>query len=233
MTSEGSGITGATSLRDELMDDDGRAPLVLAAGLVAALVSGALWAGLVFVTEMEIGYAAWGVGLLVGLAMSRVTVRRTQQLAYIAAALAVLGLLTGKALIFTGSAGRIAEEFEKGDGVLTGAIAWDMYAARELDEPTLAAVDAVEEAGDTLSDAVWADMTTQASARLERMSAQERHEAAVMASRRVMQSMGVAGGILAQVTLFDALWLFLAVGTAFRMLAPPKREMAEAPAVSA
>jgi hypothetical protein len=47
-------------------DGDDHTTLALAAGIVAALVAGGLWALLVQLTGYEIGYAAWGVGLLVG-----------------------------------------------------------------------------------------------------------------------------------------------------------------------
>src|SRR5688500_7513909 len=47
--------------------DDGRTPLALIAGLVAALMGGGIWAALVFITNLEIGWVAWGVGGLVGI----------------------------------------------------------------------------------------------------------------------------------------------------------------------
>jgi hypothetical protein len=133
---------------DESPGDD-RAPLALAAGLIMALIAGGLWALLVYVTNLEIGYAAWGVGLAVGLAMSRVTRQRTQQLAYAAAVLALLGLVAGKAFIFIGSTGRIAKEFAGEDETLKSGIAWQMLEARELDAATLAEVDSTRAAGDT------------------------------------------------------------------------------------
>lgn len=43
---------------------------------------------------MEIGYAAVGVGFLVGFAMTRATVQRTQQLAYAAAGWAYFAIGT-------------------------------------------------------------------------------------------------------------------------------------------
>ena len=44
---------------------DDRTPLALAAGLVAALVGGLVWAGIVLFTNYEIGWVAWGIGGLV------------------------------------------------------------------------------------------------------------------------------------------------------------------------
>ena len=200
--------------------DDGRTPLALAAGLGAALIAGGIWAGLVFLTNMEIGYVAWGVGLLVGFAMSRMTAQRTQQLAYAAAAFAVVGLLAGKIFIHSGSANSVANEFAENEEVLRGAVAWQMYDAGELDAETTAAVEAVDAAGDTLSDALWADMLRQSDTRLAQMSADEKHEVALFVAQGALAQMGLVEGVKAQLSLFDLLWVFLAVGTAYRMMAP-------------
>jgi hypothetical protein len=212
--------------------EDDRTPLALAMGLIAALAAGGLWAALVFVTDMEIGWAAWGVGGLVGLAMSKVTVNRSRQLALAAAGFAVLGLVAGKAFIFGASSGTIAEAIEADPAMMRGALAWQMYDARELDAATLAAVDDAQAAGDTLSNALWDAMGAQAGARLERMGAEERSALASSSAQAVVQSMGLLGGVMAQLTFFDLLWLFLAVGTAFRMMAAREGQPALEPAAT-
>lgn len=212
------------SMSDHPNADDGNGPLALAAGLAAGLVAGGLWALLVRITNYEIGYAAWGVGLLVGWAMTRVTHRRTAQLAYAAAAFAVIGLVAGKAFIFASSGGAMAGDFAQDDELMASYIAWDMYDNRELDAATLEELDATQAAGDTLSDRVWEGMRSQAAARIAAMSAQERQDAAERAAERTIQSFGLLGGITAQLTLFDLLWVFLAVGTAYRMLAPARQQ---------
>jgi len=203
--------------------DDGRTPLALAAGLAAALLADGLWAMLVFLTGYEIGYVAWGVGLLVGVAMSRVTSRRTQQLAYAAAALAIIGLLAGKIFIFSSSTGRVADELVENQEVLRGAVAWQMYNDGQLEPATMAAVEAVEAAGDTLSDALWADMLRQSNARLAQMSAEEKRSVALFVAGGALHEMDIVDGVRAQLSVFDLLWLLLAVGTAYRMMAPQKK----------
>lgn len=200
--------------------DDGRTPLALAAGLAAALVAGGIWAWLVFLTNMEIGYVAWGVGVLVGVAMSKVTSQRTQQLAIAAAAFAVIGLLAGKIFIYSGGAGVIADDLTENEEVLRAALAWEMYGGGELEPQTMAALEATEAAGDTLSDALWADMLRQSDARLAELTPEEKHDIAMFVAGGALQEMGLIAGIKAQLSLFDLLWLFLAVGTAYRMMAP-------------
>lgn len=203
--------------------DDGHTPLALALGLAAAIAAGGLWAAIAIITNLEIGYAAWGVGVLVGLAMARATQRRSKQLALAAAAFALLGLIAGKAFTFVGSAGAIADELTEDPQVMRGAMAWQMYEERTLDEATLAEIDRTAETGDTLSDAAWESMLRQADARLAAMSEEERREAADATARSVMSAMGVVGGIRAQLSAFDLLWVFLAVGTAYQMMSPGKQ----------
>jgi hypothetical protein len=217
-----------SSVDDVSPVDDGRGSLALALGLAAALAAGGLWAALVMVTSLEIGYAAVGVGFLVGLAMSRATALRTQQLAYAAALFALLGLIAGKAFIFAASSGAVAADFAADEEVMTSAVAWQMYSERTLDEVTLLTVDSVEAAGDTLSDATWNAMLQQAGVTLAGMSEEEKQEIATTVAKGLLQDIGFAGGIRAQLTLFDLLWAFLAVGAAYRMLAPAKEEAAAA-----
>lgn len=212
------------SYRSAPLRNDDRTPLALAAGLIAALVAGCLWGVIVHWTHTEIGYAAWGVGLLVGVAMANFTSNRSLALGCAAAVLAVLGLATGKAITFVTAGSAIAAEVEANDDFLSGAIAWQLYEDRALDEETLQAIDAAGEAGDTISDALWADMQTQANSRLAQMSADEKSEVAALFAGTVIGSTGILQGIIGQLSGFDLLWLFLAVGTAFKMMAAGKEE---------
>jgi hypothetical protein len=212
------------SMSDHPNADDGNGPLALAAGLAAGLVAGGLWALLVRLTNYEIGYAAWGVGLLVGWAMTRVTQRRTPQLACAAAGFAIIGLVAGKAFIFASSGAAIAGDFVQDDELMASYVAWNMYENRELDAATLEELDATQAAGDTLSDRVWEAMRGQASARVAAMSPQERLDTAQRAADETLRGFGLLGGITAQLTFLDLLWLFLAVGTAYRMLAPAREQ---------
>jgi hypothetical protein len=227
MTFENEELSQDLDGRDERVPD-GRGPLVIAAGLGAALVAGVVWAALAMLTQREIGFAAWGVGIAVGFAMSRVALRRSRAMAYTAAGFAVLGLLVGRVVIFAGSAGQVARELESDPTVLGGVVSWQMYDARELDQPTLEAIDAVNAANDTVSDALWAAMRQQGTARLAGMTPAAKHGLAMTVARNLMHTMGIVGGIKAQLSAFDLLWLFLAVGTAFRLVAPAKPSPAPA-----
>ena len=76
--------------------DSSRGGLLLgpAAGLVAALVGGLLWAVTVEVTGYQIGFAAIGVGLLVGQTMA-LTAGAGRRLPLVAAGLALVGCALG------------------------------------------------------------------------------------------------------------------------------------------
>jgi hypothetical protein len=76
-----------------------RSPLPsVGVGLVTAVVGAVLWAVLVNVTHYKIGYAAVGLGLLVGLAMAR-TAPAWRPLPFVAAVVALFGCLLGDALV--------------------------------------------------------------------------------------------------------------------------------------
>lgn len=203
--------------------DDGRGTLALAAGMVAAAVGGGIWAVLVLLTKMEIGWVAWGVGALVGIAMSRVTSKRTRQLAYAAAGYAVFGLIVGKAFSLSATVGIVGRQIEGDSGVMTGAVAWQMYQARELSQPTLEAIDAAVSSGNELGDALTLDMQQQATAKLAQMTAQQRHEAAKRVANASLKDAGLYEIVRSQLSFFDLLWVLLAVTTAYGMMAPAKR----------
>jgi hypothetical protein len=211
------------SARPPVPQDD-NTTLALAAGIVAALVAGGLWALAVRLTGYEIGYAAWAVGLLVGLAMARTTRNRSRELAALAAGFAILGLVVGKLFIFLGSTDAIAQTFNENDELMRGAVAWMLYEERALDAATLDEIDATFAAGDTISDALWAAMVAQAAPRLRAMSAAEREAVARDVAASVLQRMGALNGILAQASPFDVLWILLAVGTAYRLMLPAREE---------
>ncbi|MBC7645006.1 MAG: hypothetical protein H7123_07755 [Thermoleophilia bacterium] len=68
-----------------------------AGAVVAAVVAGVAWGAIVWQTNYEIGFAAIGVGFLVGKAMAIVTGnKRGRQLQVIAVLASVLGILVGK-----------------------------------------------------------------------------------------------------------------------------------------
>jgi hypothetical protein len=205
---------------------DDRTPLALAAGLVAALLGAAGWAAVVLIADLEVGWVAWAIGGLVGLAMGQATRQRSRSLALTAAALALVGLVAGKALVVAGSAGAVADELMDTPEYLQGAMAWQLYEAGELEPGTLEAIRSTEAAGDTISDELWADMVAQAAVRMDGMDEDERRALADEVAGNFVQQLGVVDGVISQLSAFDLLWMFLALGTAFRMMDATEEEPA-------
>ncbi len=76
----------------------GTLAVAAAAGFAAALVGAVLWAVLAAVTNFKIGFAAVGVGFLVGAVMRTVGHGNTPAYGYVGAALALLGCVVGDVL---------------------------------------------------------------------------------------------------------------------------------------
>lgn len=65
------------------------------AGLVAAVVGGAIWAGVTVATEYQIGWMAVGVGFLVGIAMRKAGKGIDQIFGVVGAVMSLVGCLLG------------------------------------------------------------------------------------------------------------------------------------------
>ncbi|MEN8376052.1 MAG: hypothetical protein ABFS34_11440 [Gemmatimonadota bacterium] len=197
---------------------DGNASLALAVGLIAAVAAGVAWALIVLKTGYEIGWIAWGIGLLVGFAMSRLTTARSQGLAVSAAAFAAIGLLVGKLLISSWSAGMLEDAILEDEDWMAQVVIDDMLVERSFSVETLEGYDAAVAAEDTLSDALWERMVSEARTRTATLSDEERAAVASEFARQAIGSLGLVERIQAQMSGWDLLWFFLAVSTAFGMM---------------
>ena len=77
---------------------EGNLPLAVGFGVLAALVGAVLWAMLVSITNLKIGFAAVGIGFLVGWAVRQAGHGHTPVYGYIAACLSLLGCVAGDLL---------------------------------------------------------------------------------------------------------------------------------------
>lgn len=71
-------------------------PLGIIGGLLAALVGGIVWAIIVIKSNYEVGFVAWGIGLLAGFAVVLFARGKSVQLQVVAVLSAGLGVLIGK-----------------------------------------------------------------------------------------------------------------------------------------
>ena len=86
--------------QEEEFSGDVLVPALLG-GLIAAVIGGAVWGGIVIWTGYEIGYVAWGVGLLCGLGVMMMSQGKCgMPLQVIAVVASVLGIAIGKYITF-------------------------------------------------------------------------------------------------------------------------------------
>lgn len=187
-------------------------------GGIAALVGGAIWAGIVVVTNTEVGYVAWGIGAFIGYAMSHATVRRGWQMAFTAALFAVVGLAFGKVLIVEFSLRpAVVEELAADPLGPARAAAWQLRESGGFPDSIQAQLDAMGPA-DTLSDALWEEMVSASAASIAIFSADQRDTLSAMYAEVVSSSIGFTDLFLSQLSGWDLLWVALALSTAWRML---------------
>lgn len=190
------------------------------AGVLAALVGGVVWYLIVRFTGYEVGWVAWGVGFVVGAAMARATPARSKQLAVQAGLVAAAGLIIGKLLIVQWMAGPgLADELQKDSETLRQVVFWNMYENDQFPEDLAAQIVALPE-DQPWPDSVQARVDKVLDARLATMSDEDRAEAATQLAGVLAADIGVFQGLVMSLSLYDVLWFFLAVGTAWKLLLP-------------
>lgn len=192
----------------------------LLAGLGAALVGGIGWTVITAMTGYEVGYAAWALGGLVGFGMAHTTARRDTVAAGSAAMLALVGLLIARVLIgeFVMGASALGEVLTD-DELMAQAAAVDLQFSGGFSDEVQVRYDAIPD-GDTISDALWADMVSEGTQHLETLSPEEREIMAAQFTGFAFAEAGLLGRVTAQMGPFDLLWAFLAVSTAWGMMKP-------------
>lgn len=216
----------ASALPDRQVDDDLLRPSL--AGVVAAVVGGAIWAGIVALTDMEVGWVAWGVGGLVGFAMSKATTMRSAQVAGIAAVMAILGLLCGKVFIqIFVTRPAFEQALRENENAVASVVAWGMREEKAFPPETQAKLDALSPT-DTVPDALWEEMSAAAKAEAEGLTEEERAEMRDHYVTSVLADVGPWQQLRWGFSLYDLLWFGLAVTTAWRMTRGDQQEAAAA-----
>lgn len=196
----------------------------LIVGSVAAIVGGIAWAVIVGLTHYELGYAAWGIGLLVGVAMVKATPTRGQSVAVLAALLAALGLMVGKVLIVeVTTRPSLAKEIQADEEWMAQAALYELQANGSLPAEIKTRLDALA-FDDTIPDALWADMLAVGSAHAAEAGPEKREAIATTYADMLVSSAGFGDLFQSQMTLWDLLWFGLAVTTAWQLLARGRDE---------
>ena len=158
------GTAAKPSKTAELAKSAGTFLLGSVLSLVGALIGGAVWVIVAWYLKLEVGYIAWGVGVLAGLGMVIGHHNPTSRSGMMAALMAVVGIVAAKATIFivvlvsvvTGDTNDI--EFQR--AYVTAHIANDKLNERGVKDPAQ-------------RQAQWQKTFKEAEAEVKRMSDQE------------------------------------------------------------
>jgi hypothetical protein len=207
--------------------DDRVIPAIIT-GAVAAVVGGAVWAAIVAFANLEVGWVAWGIGLLVGIAMAAVTQTRGRGMAMLAAGLAAVGLVAGKSMIVMfATEPALADEIEADGEWLMQAAAFELQASEALPADVQQQYDALAE-DDTLPDALWEDMLKAGESYLASVDTQERDRIAADYASYLLSGIDFGTRFSLQLSLWDLLWFGLAITTAWKIMAGKAEEEATA-----
>lgn len=202
----------------------------LIAGLVAGVVGAAAWGALTFFTHREFGIVAWGIGLLVGFAVFKAMGAKASAASGVLAAVVALCTIAGgkftAVYIEVDKAaqkvrGEVAHIGEGGAKIqLADQVVAEYQAAGKNVEFAngITSVEAAEKP-EHYPKELWNDVES----RWSSLSQRDRDERVkiVKASASAKLEAHIAkvreGAFLKSFDLFDALWAFLALGSAFRL----------------
>ncbi len=191
--------------------------LALGVGAAAALLTGLLWAGIAIGINMEIGWVAIGVGAVTGFAAVMFTEERSVRLGMAAAALAILGLLVGKLVtanyFYNKEFKAIAEDAEALDEYVFWGLVYNGGATGELAEWLKSNNPDDVEIPEKLRNELMMEVKKKISA----MSQEEKRGATDAMVESYLGSVGYASRVISFMSLWDILWFFLAVGTAWKI----------------
>ncbi len=202
-------------------------------GVLCACVGGAIgaaiWAAIGYFLHFEIGWVAWGIGALVGFGMALGAGNSTGiGTGVIAAAIAIVSVAAGKYADAAMTMSNVVAEMEPMQATVEDAqveLADEIVEEFEAAGKTLVWPNGmtVEEATtrEDYPPVVWSEMEK----RWNKLSQAERdarvaqwqaeYDAGMAAAQQYMQSQGTIDVLIANLGVFDALWAFLAIGTAF------------------
>jgi hypothetical protein len=91
--------TISASTKSRAVKTVAKMPLALVGGFIGASIGAFVWAAIVYYTHYEVGFVAWGIGVLAGLGVFAVVKEDTSPTyGLVAAAMALVGLFGGKLL---------------------------------------------------------------------------------------------------------------------------------------
>lgn len=203
-------------------------PMQIAAGIAAGVAGAAVWAGLAYYANVEVGYVAWGIGLLVGFAVA--ATGKNGALPGVAAVLiTIVSIVAGKyaavELAFRevgASTDAIMEEIKaEGDKGVVRSLA-DAIVAERMEKGEQLAWPAGMSIEDAMEPAdyppgIWAAAEKEwgGKSEEEKQSARDAHLALVEANMAAGMAAARTEGFLATFGVIDLVFFGLAVVTAW------------------
>lgn len=201
-------------------------------GIVGGAIGAAVWAGIAYAAHVEIGWIAWGIGFMVGLGVAMLSGRNASPATGLMAAVIAAGsVLGGKYLAVSMTVDKESQKItstmqlrdEDCIRIMAKGLAGEAEeSGKHLRWPAGKSVENAKVAADFPAE-IWTD----AQERWDRMTPEARTEyrdsmkaylkAAIKNKAEEIKSQG----FVQDLSLFDLLWLFLAVGTAFRIASSP------------
>lgn len=196
---------------------------------VGGLVGAGIWAAVAYFFNVEIGWIAWGVGVLAGLGVRTLAKgEECSQAGVVAALIAVFSIAAGKYAVVEIAMSQIAfadegpMTAEMNIADIAGEMAQEKTARGEeisWPEPAFDAAGNPPSPEQMFPPLLWA----QAKSRWDAMDAKAQEEHSAQAAERMAQArvlaMGVLRGVgfIASFGLFDILWCLLAISSAYRI----------------
>ena len=192
------------------------------AGILVGIPAAFLWALVAYVTHYEIGWVAWGVGALIGLAVAKSAHEPSATLGPTAAAIAVAALLCGKILILEFALPPILRgELLKNREATAAMFLVDMGIHHSFSPELQAAIQGVQDRKGAASpeerEDLQARMQAEALARVASATQAERERVVGVNSQGILDAMGFFGALKELFSFWDLLWIFLAVSSAFKI----------------
>lgn len=186
-------------------------------GIVAAVVGGAIWAGIAIATDFEIGYVAIGIGALAGFAVAALGKNGSASLGMIAGACALLGLLAGKIMIFSwGVPGVMVNEIRNNPELRNAACYVYLEQQKRFDADLMEKVNALPEDEDLPED-LQLQVQEQFTTLQSNMTEADNDSAINSFVDIVMAEIPMSERIQSQLSLWDVLWGALAIGAAWKI----------------
>lgn len=199
--------------------------LSITVGLVVSLVLGGIWAAIAIATDREIGFIAWMIGLGVGAAMAWAAGRRSTRLGVAAVLLSLVGLVAGK--VMTAEIGLVDSVVDEilADPYYVNGLAYRVLADDGQVSPEVQAWWEDPDAANPPPDAIAGEVAAleeQIIALVATTPEEEKRAWAEPIARTLIAEASPVDRY--SLSMYDGLWVLLAVGAAWGMAAPRRDE---------